>query len=134
MKGRGDERQPTSRDWIAIFGAILGAFMVVLQSERGLILVVQVVFLLPLVVAKQPESAVASSWWASVRPRVHSRHPQCSLQNGISVSVWAAPREPCLPAPALLMVTLPDLPVLWASDPAQAPSLAPNAAPNKLER
>jgi DHA2 family multidrug resistance protein len=33
MKGRGDERQPTSRDWIAIFGAILGAFMAVLDIQ-----------------------------------------------------------------------------------------------------
>src|ERR1700730_15131483 len=33
MNGRGDERQPTTRDWIAIFGAILGAFMAVLDIQ-----------------------------------------------------------------------------------------------------
>jgi len=44
--------------------------------------------------AKQPESAVAASLQVSVRPRVRLRHPQCSMQNGTSVSVWAAPRLP----------------------------------------
>ena len=33
MKAREDERQPTPRDWIAIFGAILGAFMAVLDIQ-----------------------------------------------------------------------------------------------------
>ena len=33
MKGRSDEHQPTSRDWIALFGAILGAFMAVLDIQ-----------------------------------------------------------------------------------------------------
>jgi DHA2 family multidrug resistance protein len=33
MKARDDERQPTRRDWIAIFGAILGAFMAVLDIQ-----------------------------------------------------------------------------------------------------
>jgi MFS family permease len=33
MKAREDERQPTTRDWIAIFGAILGAFMAVLDIQ-----------------------------------------------------------------------------------------------------
>jgi MFS transporter, DHA2 family, multidrug resistance protein len=33
MKGRGKERQPDARDWIAIFGAILGAFMAVLDIQ-----------------------------------------------------------------------------------------------------
>jgi MFS transporter, DHA2 family, multidrug resistance protein len=33
MKAREDERQPTRRDWIAIFGAILGAFMAVLDIQ-----------------------------------------------------------------------------------------------------
>jgi DHA2 family multidrug resistance protein len=30
---RGEERQPDTRDWIAIFGAILGAFMAVLDIQ-----------------------------------------------------------------------------------------------------
>jgi len=97
---------------------------------------VQCVCLLPLAVAKQPENAVASSWRASVPPPFHPRHPQSSVQNGISVSVWALPwvPEPCLPASALLLVTLPEPRVLWASDLAQVPSPPSNAAPNKLER
>jgi len=33
MKGRSEEHQPTARDWIAIFGAILGAFMAVLDIQ-----------------------------------------------------------------------------------------------------
>jgi len=33
MKAREDERQPSRRDWIAIFGAILGAFMAVLDIQ-----------------------------------------------------------------------------------------------------
>jgi DHA2 family multidrug resistance protein len=33
MKAREDERQPSTRDWIAIFGAILGAFMAVLDIQ-----------------------------------------------------------------------------------------------------
>jgi hypothetical protein len=33
MKARDDERQPTTHDWIAIFGAILGAFMAVLDIQ-----------------------------------------------------------------------------------------------------
>src|SRR5258708_4576594 len=33
MKAREAERQPTTRDWIAIFGAILGAFMAVLDIQ-----------------------------------------------------------------------------------------------------
>jgi len=33
MKGGGDERQPTARDWIALFGAMLGAFMAVLDIQ-----------------------------------------------------------------------------------------------------
>jgi hypothetical protein len=85
---------------------------------------------------KQSGNVVASSWGASVRPTFHSRHPQCLLQNGIFVSVWPSPRvpEPRVPAPVLLLVTLPDLPVLWVSDLAQVPSPDSNAAPNKLER
>jgi hypothetical protein len=69
---------------------------------------------------KQPENVVASSWQASVLA------PCCSMPNGISVCVSALPwvPEPHLPAPELPLVTLPDLPVLWASDLAQVPSLA----------
>src|ERR671933_807676 len=33
MNGAKEERQPTARDWIAIFGAILGAFMAVLDIQ-----------------------------------------------------------------------------------------------------
>jgi DHA2 family multidrug resistance protein len=33
MNGESKERQPTARDWIAIFGAILGAFMAVLDIQ-----------------------------------------------------------------------------------------------------
>jgi hypothetical protein len=75
---------------------------------------------------KQPENVVASSWQASVLAPFYSRHPQCSMPNGISVCVSALPwvPEPHLPAPELPLVTLPDLPVLWASDLAQVPSLA----------
>jgi len=73
---------------------------------------------------KQPENAVAPSWQASVLPPFHSRHPQCWMPNGISVCVSALPRvpEPRPPASMLLLVTLPDRPVLWASDLAQVPS------------
>jgi hypothetical protein len=73
---------------------------------------------------KQPENAVASSWQASAPAPFYSRHPQCSMPNGISVYVSALPRvpEPSLPASVLLLVTLLDRPVLWASDLAQAPS------------
>ena len=43
--------------------------------------------------------------------------------------------EPPLPASVLLLLlTLPDLPVLWASDLAPVPSPATSAAPNKLAR
>jgi hypothetical protein len=75
---------------------------------------------------KQPENAVASSWQASAPAPFYSRHPQCSMPNGISVYVSALPRvpEPSLPASVLLLVTLLDRPVLWASDLAQVPSLA----------
>ena len=85
---------------------------------------------------KQPENAVASSWQASVLAPCYSRHPRCSMPNEISVCVCALPRvpEPRLPASMLLLVTPPDLPVLWASDLAQTPSPEQNAAPNKLER
>jgi hypothetical protein len=73
---------------------------------------------------KQPENAVASSWQASAPAPFYSRHPQCSMPNGISVYVSALPwvPEPSLPASVLLLVTLLDRPVLWASDLAQAPS------------
>ena len=75
---------------------------------------------------KQPENAVASSWQASAPAPFYSRHPQCSMPNGVSVYVSALPRvpEPSLPASVLLLVTLLDRPVLWASDLAQVPSLA----------
>jgi hypothetical protein len=75
---------------------------------------------------KQPENAVAFSWQVSVLAPSYSRHPRCSMPNGISVCVSALPwvPEPHLPAPELPLVTLPDLPVLWASDLAQVPSLA----------
>ena len=33
MNGQGKEREPDARDWIAIFGAILGAFMAVLDIQ-----------------------------------------------------------------------------------------------------
>jgi DHA2 family multidrug resistance protein len=33
VNGGGDERQPTVRDWIALFGAMLGAFMAVLDIQ-----------------------------------------------------------------------------------------------------
>ena len=73
---------------------------------------------------KQPENVVASSWQASVLAPFYSRHPQCSMPNGISVYLSALPRvpEPSLPASVLLLVTLLDRPVLWASDLAQVPS------------
>jgi len=75
---------------------------------------------------KQPENAVASSWQASAPAPFYSRHPQCSMPNGVSVYVSALPRvpEPSLPASVLLLVPLLDRPVLWASDLAQVPSLA----------
>jgi hypothetical protein len=75
---------------------------------------------------KQPENAVASSWQASVLAPCYSRHPRCSMPNGISVCVSVSPRvsEPHLPAPELPLVTLSDLPALWASDLAQVPSPA----------
>ena len=75
---------------------------------------------------KQSENAVASSWQASAPAPFYSRHPQCSMPNGVSVYVSALPRvpEPSLPASVLLLVTLLDRPVLWASDLAQVPSLA----------
>jgi hypothetical protein len=84
---------------------------------------------------KQPENAVASSWQASALAPFYSRHPRCSMPNGISVCVSALPRvpEPRLPASELLLVTLPNLPVLWASDLAQIPSPVWNAALYKLE-
>jgi hypothetical protein len=82
---------------------------------------------------KQRENAVASSWRASVPPPFHSSHQQCSMQNGISVSVWASP-DPLLSASVLLLVPLPDLLALWASDLARIPSPASNAAPNKPAR
>ena len=59
------------------------------------------------------------------------------MLNGISVYVSALPwvPEPSLAASVLLVVvvTLPNLPVLWASDLAQIPSPVSNAAPYKLE-
>jgi hypothetical protein len=58
------------------------------------------------------------------------------MLNGISVCVSALPRvpEPSLAAASvLLVVTLSNLPVLWASDLAQIPSPVWNAAPYKLE-
>ena len=63
---------------------------------------------------KQPENVVASSWQASVLAPCYSRHPRCSMPNGISVCVSALPRvpEPRLPASVVLLVALPDLPVL----------------------
>jgi hypothetical protein len=68
----------------------------------------------PPAVAQQPENAVASSWQASVLAPFYSRHPRCSMPNRISVCVSALPRvpEPRLPASVVLLVTLPDLPVL----------------------
>jgi DHA2 family multidrug resistance protein len=33
MRGKPEERQPTARDWIALFGAMLGAFMAVLDIQ-----------------------------------------------------------------------------------------------------
>jgi hypothetical protein len=59
------------------------------------------------------------------------------MQNVISVSAWALLRvaEPLLSASVLLLlVPLPDLPMLSASDLARIPSPASNAAPNKLAR
>ena len=84
---------------------------------------------------KQPENVVASSWQASVLAPFYSRHPQCSMPNGISVYLSALPRvpEPSLPASVLLLVTLPGLFVLWAFDLVQVSSPAQNAAPNKPE-
>ena len=75
---------------------------------------------------KQPENAVVSSWQTSALAPFYSRYPQCSMPNGISVYVSALPRvpEPSLPASVLLLVTLPDRPVLWTSDLAQVPSPA----------
>ena len=58
------------------------------------------------------------------------------MLNGISVCVPALPwvPEPSLAASVLLVVvTLPNLPVLWASDLDQIPSPVWNAAPYKLE-
>ena len=45
---------------------------------------------------------------------VPARHPRCSMPNRISVCVSALPRvpEPRLPASVVLLVTLPDLPVV----------------------
>ena len=56
------------------------------------------------------------------------------MLNGISVCVSALPwvPEPSLAASVLLVVTLPNLPVLCASDLAQIPSPVWNAAPYKL--
>jgi len=85
---------------------------------------------------KQSKNPVASSWQASVLAPFNSRHPHCSMLNGISVCVSALPwvPEPSLAASVLLVVvTLPNLPVLWASDLAQIPSPVWNAAPYKLE-
>jgi len=84
---------------------------------------------------KQPENVVASSWQASVLAPFYSRHPQCSMPNGISVYLLALPRvpEPSLPASVLLLMTLPSLFVLWAFDQVQVSSPAQNAAPNKPE-
>jgi hypothetical protein len=84
---------------------------------------------------KQSKNPVASFRQASVLAPFNSRHPRCSMLNGISVCVSALPRvpEPRLAASVLLVVTLPNLPVLWASDLAQIPSPVWNAAPYKLE-
>ena len=51
---------------------------------------------------KQPENAVASSWQASAPAPFYSRHPQCSMPNGVSVYVSALPR---VPEPSLSLFT-----------------------------
>jgi hypothetical protein len=73
---------------------------------------------------KQPGNAIASSRQASVLASFHSRHPLCSMPNGISVYVLALPQvpEPRLPASMPQLGTPPDLPVPWASDLVQVPS------------